>query len=143
MSCFLYLPLHFGCECAVEQPTQKVPQLPDSSRSVLAPNRCTSGVNSHRRRTKTTGDAAYYYDHCLVGRGHGHHEGIAMALDAGVTEGRVGGALHESRGLGEQGIIGMPGALSAAFSRAAGQQINVLPITPELLWDAMSRENAV
>ena len=39
-----------------------------------------------------------------------------------------------ARGLGEQGIIGMPGALSAAFSAAAGTQINQLPITPELLW---------
>jgi CO/xanthine dehydrogenase Mo-binding subunit len=42
-----------------------------------------------------------------------------------------------ARGLGEQGIIGMPGALSAAFSRAIGVQINTLPITPELLWRAL------
>ena len=41
-----------------------------------------------------------------------------------------------ARGLGEQGIIGMPGALSAAFSRAVGVQLNTLPITPELLWRA-------
>ena len=39
-----------------------------------------------------------------------------------------------ARGLGEQGIIGMPGALAAAFSRAVGAHIDVLPITPEVLW---------
>jgi CO/xanthine dehydrogenase Mo-binding subunit len=39
-----------------------------------------------------------------------------------------------ARGLGEQGIIGMPGALSAAVSRAIGRQVNRLPITPEYLW---------
>ncbi len=39
-----------------------------------------------------------------------------------------------ARGLGEQGIIGIPGALAAAASRAAGGQINSMPITPELLW---------
>ncbi|MFO8041938.1 MAG: hypothetical protein R6U25_01940, partial [Alkalispirochaeta sp.] len=41
-----------------------------------------------------------------------------------------------ARGLGEQGIIGMPGALSAAFSRAAGVQLNALPITPEYVWES-------
>lgn len=45
-----------------------------------------------------------------------------------------------ARGLGEQGIIGMPGALSAAISRAVGTQINRLPITPEILWRAMHRK---
>ena len=39
-----------------------------------------------------------------------------------------------ARGLGEQGIIGMPGALSAAVSRAIGVQLNQLPITPEYVW---------
>ncbi len=39
-----------------------------------------------------------------------------------------------ARGLGEQGIIGMPGALASAFSRAVGAQLNRLPITPEYLW---------
>lgn len=41
-----------------------------------------------------------------------------------------------ARGLGEQGIIGMPGALTAAFSRAVGVQLNAMPITPEYLWQA-------
>ncbi len=39
-----------------------------------------------------------------------------------------------ARGLGEQGIIGMPGALASAFSRAVGAQLHRLPITPEYLW---------
>ncbi len=42
-----------------------------------------------------------------------------------------------ARGLGEQGIIGMPGALSSAFSRAVGYQVNRLPITPEYLWSTI------
>ena len=41
-----------------------------------------------------------------------------------------------ARGLGEQGIVGMPAALSAAFSRAVGTQLNAMPITPEYLWRA-------
>lgn len=39
-----------------------------------------------------------------------------------------------ARGLGEQGIIGMPGALSAALSRAVGVQLNRMPLTPEYVW---------
>lgn len=42
-----------------------------------------------------------------------------------------------ARGLGEQGIIGMPGALAAAFSRAVGAPLNQLPITPEYLWRSL------
>lgn len=41
---------------------------------------------------------------------------------------------YGARGLGEQGIIGMPGALSAAFSKAIGKQLNRMPLTPEYLW---------
>lgn len=41
---------------------------------------------------------------------------------------------YGARGLGEQGIIGMPGALSAAFSKAVGKQLNRMPLTPEYLW---------
>jgi CO/xanthine dehydrogenase Mo-binding subunit len=41
-----------------------------------------------------------------------------------------------ARGLGEQGIVGMPAALAAAFSAAVGTELNQLPITPELLWRA-------
>lgn len=39
-----------------------------------------------------------------------------------------------ARGLGEQGILGMPGALASAFSRAIGCQLTRLPVTPEVLW---------
>ena len=44
---------------------------------------------------------------------------------------------YNARGLGEQGIIGLPGALASAFSRAAGVQLTRLPITPEYLWSRM------
>lgn len=43
------------------------------------------------------------------------------------------------RGLGEQGIVGVPGALANAFSRAAGAPLNHLPLTPETIWRALSR----
>ena len=46
---------------------------------------------------------------------------------------------YGARGLGEQGIIGMPGALASAFSRAVGTQLNRLPITPEYLWQEGQR----
>ncbi len=39
-----------------------------------------------------------------------------------------------ARGLGEQGVIGMPGALSNAVSRAAGVEVNELPLIPELIY---------
>lgn len=42
-----------------------------------------------------------------------------------------------ARGLGEQGIIGMPGALASALSRAAGHTFTMLPITPESVWRSM------
>ena len=41
-----------------------------------------------------------------------------------------------ARGLGEQGIVGMPGALAGAFSRAVQRHLTSLPITPEALWRA-------
>ena len=39
-----------------------------------------------------------------------------------------------ARGLGEQGIIGMPNAVASAFSRAAGVRFDRLPITSEAVW---------
>jgi CO/xanthine dehydrogenase Mo-binding subunit len=42
-----------------------------------------------------------------------------------------------ARGLGEQAVIGMPGALASALSRAAGTALNTLPLTPESIWKAM------
>lgn len=44
---------------------------------------------------------------------------------------------YGARGLGEQGIIGMPGALAQALSLAAGVQLHELPLTPEYVWRAM------
>jgi CO/xanthine dehydrogenase Mo-binding subunit len=38
------------------------------------------------------------------------------------------------RGLGEQGIVGMPGCLSQAVSLAIGAQMTELPMTPEAIW---------
>lgn len=40
------------------------------------------------------------------------------------------------RGLGEQGIIGMPAALANALSAASGVPLNKLPLTPESIWKA-------
>jgi len=42
---------------------------------------------------------------------------------------------YGARGLGEQGIIGIPGALSAALSKAVGKQLNRMPLTPEYIWN--------
>ncbi len=61
-----------------------------------------------------------------------HPEYVVEFVETPQRDGPFG-----ARGLGEQGIIGMPGALSAAFSRAVGVQLNELPITPETLWAAM------
>ena len=43
---------------------------------------------------------------------------------------------YGARGLGEQGIIGMPAALINALSRALKIQLKTLPLTPESLWKA-------
>jgi CO/xanthine dehydrogenase Mo-binding subunit len=40
------------------------------------------------------------------------------------------------RGLGEQGLIGMPAALANALSAASGAPLNRLPLTPESIWKA-------
>ena len=42
---------------------------------------------------------------------------------------------YGARGLGEHGIIGVPGAMANAFSRTMGVQLNQLPITAEYLWE--------
>ena len=38
------------------------------------------------------------------------------------------------RGVAEHGLIGMPAALANGLSRAAGVQLNQLPLVPELIW---------
>jgi CO/xanthine dehydrogenase Mo-binding subunit len=41
-----------------------------------------------------------------------------------------------ARGLGEQGILGMPGALASALSRAIGVRLDRLPLSFERVWRA-------
>ncbi|MCF8008602.1 MAG: xanthine dehydrogenase family protein molybdopterin-binding subunit [Halanaerobiales bacterium] len=41
------------------------------------------------------------------------------------------------RGLGEQGVIGIPGALANAISRAVRKEINKLPLTPESIYQEL------
>ncbi len=47
---------------------------------------------------------------------------------------------YNARGLGEQGVLGMYGALSNALSRAIGKPLNHLPLTPERVWEALQSE---
>lgn len=42
---------------------------------------------------------------------------------------------YGARGLGEQGVLGMPGALAGALSRALGRPLNKLPLTPQSIWE--------
>lgn len=42
-----------------------------------------------------------------------------------------------ARGLGEQSVIGMPGAISNALSRAIDKEVNQIPMTSEKLWRLM------
>lgn len=43
------------------------------------------------------------------------------------------------RGLGEEGILGMPAALANALSTAAQVELNELPLIPERIWQASNR----
>jgi CO/xanthine dehydrogenase Mo-binding subunit len=43
-------------------------------------------------------------------------------------------APYGARGVGEHGLMGMPGALGNALSTAAGVSLHHLPLTPELIW---------
>ncbi|MBB6446770.1 xanthine dehydrogenase family protein molybdopterin-binding subunit [Bacillus benzoevorans] len=43
-------------------------------------------------------------------------------------------APYGARGVGEHGLLGMPGALGNALSAAAGVSLHHLPLTPELIW---------
>lgn len=45
-----------------------------------------------------------------------------------------------ARGLGEQSVIGMPGAIANALSRATSRKVNRIPITPERLWRLMKED---
>ncbi len=44
---------------------------------------------------------------------------------------------YGARGLGEQSVIGMPGAISNALSKAIGKELTSIPITPEKIWSIM------
>lgn len=46
------------------------------------------------------------------------------------------------RGMGEQGVIGIPAALANAVSRAIGKPVNRLPVTAERAWRIMRGEEA-
>ncbi|WP_209125277.1 xanthine dehydrogenase family protein molybdopterin-binding subunit [Alkalihalobacillus sp. BA299] len=41
---------------------------------------------------------------------------------------------YGARGVGELGLIGMPAALANSLSKAAGVDLNELPLTPEFIW---------
>lgn len=43
---------------------------------------------------------------------------------------------YGARGLGEQGVIGIPGALSNALSKAIDYQLKTMPLTAESMWRA-------
>lgn len=47
---------------------------------------------------------------------------------------------YGARGLGEHGIIGIPGALANCLSLASGVELNQLPITPEAIWKAKAKK---
>ena len=49
---------------------------------------------------------------------------------------------YGARGLGEHGIMGMPPALANALGKAAGVQLDALPITYESLWYAVTNSSA-
>ena len=56
------------------------------------------------------------------------------AYDVDFIETPQGDGPYGLRGLGEQGIVGMPGCLSQAVSLAIGAQMTELPMTPETIW---------
>lgn len=45
---------------------------------------------------------------------------------------------YGARGIGEYGVIGMPGALANALSIAADAKLNHLPLTPEFIWKTIN-----
>jgi xanthine dehydrogenase accessory protein pucB len=49
-------------------------------------------------------------------------------------------APYGARGVGEHGLMGMPGALANALSLAAGVSLHNLPLIPELIWKAKEAE---
>jgi CO/xanthine dehydrogenase Mo-binding subunit len=60
--------------------------------------------------------------------------------DVAFVETPQGDGPYGARGLGEQEVLGIPGALANALSRAVGRPINHLPITPERIWEILHDE---
>ncbi|WP_160719077.1 xanthine dehydrogenase family protein molybdopterin-binding subunit [Bacillus sp. USDA818B3_A] len=60
-----------------------------------------------------------------------HPEYLAGFVETPDLEGPYG-----ARGIGEHGLMGMPGALANALSIAAGVELRNLPLIPELIWKA-------
>ncbi|MGC9357216.1 MAG: xanthine dehydrogenase family protein molybdopterin-binding subunit [Anaerolineae bacterium] len=58
----------------------------------------------------------------------------APEYDVTFVETPQGDGPFGARGLGEQGVLGIYGALSNALSRAVGRPLNHLPLTPERVW---------
>jgi CO/xanthine dehydrogenase Mo-binding subunit len=48
---------------------------------------------------------------------------------------------YGARGLGEQGVLGVPSAMANAVSRAIGKSVNRLPITPEVIWTVLHHDD--
>jgi CO/xanthine dehydrogenase Mo-binding subunit len=48
---------------------------------------------------------------------------------------------YGARGIGEYGVIGMPGALANSLSTAVNVPLNKLPLIPELIWKTKKGEN--
>jgi CO/xanthine dehydrogenase Mo-binding subunit len=65
----------------------------------------------------------------------------APKYDVAFVETPQGDGPYGARGLGEQGVLGIYGALSNAISRAIGKPVNDLPITPEVIWRVLNDED--
>jgi CO/xanthine dehydrogenase Mo-binding subunit len=63
--------------------------------------------------------------------------GEEPAYDVSFVETPQSDGPFGARGLGEQGVLGIPGAVANAISRAIGRPIDSLPITPERIWRAL------
>ncbi|SEO30755.1 xanthine dehydrogenase family protein molybdopterin-binding subunit [Paenibacillus sp. OV219] len=60
--------------------------------------------------------------------------GETPEYDAAFVETPFKEGPYGARGVGEHGVIGMPAALANALSVAAGVELNMLPLIPELIW---------
>jgi CO/xanthine dehydrogenase Mo-binding subunit len=49
---------------------------------------------------------------------------------------------YGARGFGEHGILGMPGAILNSLSCAADVDLNKIPVTPEVIWEAKGRDKS-